>query len=219
MDCILCQNQNTAVINVTKKPEHTYHMCSECDLIFMAPLERLSAREEMDRYNLHQNQGSAGHLAFLEPLIKDVNDYFKSANVDLSTLSALDFGCGPTPSLSSVLSMKGYKTFDYDLYYHPDQEAFRRNYHLITATEVFEHFQQPRVEIDKLVRLLKSGGLLAVMTSAHKGEAAFHDWHYRRDETHVTFYSEKTMEWIAHHYHLNILKAKSPYWIFQKPLT
>lgn len=219
MECILCQNPHTDLIHVIKKPEHTYHMCPQCDLIFMAPLERLSAREEMERYKLHQNQGSAGHLAFLEPLIKDVNDYFMSANIDLATLTSLDFGCGSLPCLSPLLAIRGYKTFDYDLYYHPDQEVFRRNYHLITATEVFEHFQQPRVEIDKLVRLLKSGGLLAVMTSAHKGEAAFHDWHYRRDETHVSFYSEKTMSWIAQHYKLNVIKAKSPYWIFQKILA
>jgi len=216
MKCLLCLNPHSAPFKVLKKPERNYYYCAECDLIFMHPEERLSIQEEKSRYDHHENQGSAGHLAFLEPLIKDLHSQFVAAGLSPAQLTTLDFGCGPTPALSAVLAAKGYKTFHYDLYYHPDQDLLRRNYHMITSTEVWEHLQNPRLEIERMLRLLKPGGLLGVMTSAHRGEAHFHDWHYRRDLTHIVFYSAKTMEWIARTWNLHVLKAQSPYWIFQK---
>lgn len=216
MNCLLCQSPDSAPFKVEKKPERSYFHCAECDLIFMNPTERLSPQDEKARYDNHENQGSAGHVAFLEPLVKDIDTYFKSAGLVRSQLSMLDFGCGPKPSLSVLFEMKGYKTSNYDLFYHPDQDQLRRTYHFVTSTEVWEHFYNPRQEIEKLLRLVKSGGLLGIMTSAHRGEAAFHDWHYRRDLTHVVFFSERSMEWIAREFKLHVLKAKSPYWIFQK---
>lgn len=216
MNCLLCQSPHSAPFKVDKKPVRSYFHCAGCDLIFMDPTERLSAAEEKERYDLHQNQETAGYKAFFEPLIKDVVDHFIAAGVMPVQLQALDFGCGPTAMLSEMLRAKGFKTFNYDIYYHPNQDELRRTYHLVTSTEVWEHLHDPRLEIERILRLLKPGGLLGVMTSAHRGEAAFHDWHYRRDTTHVVFFSERTMEWLAKTYKLQILKMRSPYWIFQK---
>lgn len=182
----------------------------------MNPSERLSPQEEKARYDQHQNESSAGYLSFLAPLVKEIDVYFKAANLDPSSLSTLDFGCGPTGFLSTLFIEKGYRAYNYDIYYYPDQDQLRRNYHAITSTEVWEHFYHPRQEIELQLRLLKAGGLLGVMTSAHRGEAAFHDWHYRRDLTHVSFFSERTMQWLADKFKLKIVKAKSPYWVFQK---
>lgn len=216
MHCTLCNTPNSALFKVDKKPEKSYFHCAECDLIFMHPEERLGPQEEKARYDLHQNEGSEGYLSFLTPLVRDIDAYFTAAGVSPAQMASLDFGCGPTAFLSSVFFEKGYKAYNYDLYYYPDQDLLRRSYHVVTSTEVWEHLYNPRVEIEKQLRLLKSGGLLGVMTSAHRGEAAFHDWHYRRDLTHVSFFSEKTMQWLANTFKLNVIKAKSPYWIFQK---
>lgn len=176
----------------------------------------MTSSEEKARYDQHQNESTPGYLSFLAPLVKDIDQYFTSAGLSPSQLSTLDFGCGPTAFLSSLFFEKGYKAHNYDIYYYPDLEQMRRTYHAVTSTEVWEHLYSPRQEIEKQLRLLKSGGLLGVMTSAHRGEAAFHDWHYRRDLTHVVFYSERTMAWIANQFHLRVVKARSPYWIFQK---
>lgn len=216
MDCLLCQSSQTAAFQVTKKPERSYFHCGQCDLIFMDPHQRPSAQEEKARYDFHQNDGSSGHQAFLSPLVEDILTYISEQKTDIHSLKALDFGCGPHPFLSLLLGHKGLQVTNYDLFYFPDQDHLRRNYHVITSTEVWEHFAHPRAEIARLVRILKEGGLLAVMTSAHKGEGAFHDWYYRRDETHVTFFSEKSMQWIAQEFHLKLVKAKSPYWLFVK---
>lgn len=218
MKCLLCESPKSISFKVVKKPERNYYFCSCCDLIFMKPEERLDVQQEKIRYDHHQNDETNGYTAFLEPLIKDIHSYFCAAGVDTTQLSVLDFGCGPTAILSKLFDEKGYKTFNYDPFYYPDQEPLRRTYHLITSTEVWEHLYKPREEIEKLLRLLKPGGLLGIMTSAHHGQAVFSDWYYRRDLTHVTFFSEQTMKWLAETFKLRVVKAKSPYWIFQKTI-
>ncbi len=216
MMCLLCQAPDSAPFKVEKKPERSYYHCAHCDLIFMNPAERLGPQAEKERYDLHENNSSAGYNAFLEPLVKELEEYFKAATLNPQQLTALDFGCGPTAHLSWLLSAKGFQVFNYDLYYFPDQDLLRRSYHFVTSTEVWEHLYHPREEIQRMIKMIKPGGLLGIMTSAHKGEAVFHDWHYRRDETHVTFFSEKSMKWIADNFRLQVVKAKSPYWIFSE---
>lgn len=216
MNCLLCESSQIDPFKVERKPEKSYFHCASCDLIFMHPEERMTAQEEKARYDLHQNEATLGYQSFLEPLVKDIEAYFTAAEVSREHLLSLDFGCGPTAYLSSVFFDKGYRSHNYDLYYYPDTEPLRRTYHVVTATEVWEHLYNPRQDLEKQLRLLKSGGLLGVMTSAHRGPAAFVNWHYRRDLTHVVFYSEKTMTWLAQKYQLRLIRAKSPYWLFQK---
>lgn len=216
MNCILCKTSHCAPFKVDKKPLHSYFHCAECDLIFLNPEERLSPEAEKARYDLHDSSGSGGHGAFLEPLLKDIDSHLRAANLSPQTLSVFDFGCGPTPVLAKMFAEKGYRASSYDLYYHPNQDLLRHSYHVVTSTEVWEHLYDPRKDIETLLRCLKTGGLLGVMTSAHHGEAAFHDWHYRRDPTHVTFFSARTMQWLAETFRLQTIKSRSPYWIFQK---
>lgn len=216
MQCLLCQSPNSNAFKVVKKPERSYFHCEDCDFIFMNPAERLTSEEEKQRYDLHQNEESAGYLAFFDPLIKGVTDHFKAAGVESLALTSLDYGCGPTATLSKLLSAHGFETSNYDAFYFTDTETLKRTYHLITSTEVWEHLHNPKMEIERMLSLLKPGGILAIMTSAHKGEAAFHDWHYRRDLTHVGFFSERSMNWIAERFRLHVVKMKSPYFIFQK---
>ncbi|MDG0817757.1 class I SAM-dependent methyltransferase [Bdellovibrio svalbardensis] len=216
MECLLCQTPHSAAFKVVKKPERSYYHCAQCDLIFMNPKERLDAAQEKARYDFHQNEDMKGYRAFLEPLVKDVEQFAKNAKREPSDVSVLDYGCGPTAFLGNWFTEKSFRVTNYDLYYFPDQDSLKKSYHVITSTEVWEHLYDPRAELVKMIKMLKTGGILAVMTSSHKGEAAFHDWYYRRDLTHVTFFSEKTMKWIADHFNLQLIKGRSPYWIFQK---
>jgi hypothetical protein len=182
----------------------------------MAPEDRMTAVEEKARYDQHQNHDQAGYRAFLGPLMAEVEDYAAKSGKATSDLQMLDYGCGPTAFLGSCFIAKNYQVTNYDLYYQPDQDALRKSYNIVTSTEVWEHFHNPKLDIETQLRTLKTGGLLAIMTSAHKGEAHFHDWHYRRDESHVSFFSEKTIQWFADKYNMKVLKAKSPYWVFKK---
>jgi SAM-dependent methyltransferase len=182
----------------------------------MNPSERLHPQEEKARYDLHQNQDSSEYRQFLQPLVQEIQNHGRSMAIPPETLKILDYGCGPTAFLSALLAENSFKAVNYDLFYFPDTFSLQATYDVITCTEVWEHLHHPYDEITRLHQLLKPSGLLAVMTASHPGVELFHHWHYRRDLTHVIFFSDKTMRWIGAHFHLELCKAQTPYWFFRK---
>ena len=117
-------------------------------------------------------------------------------------LVGLDYGCGPGPVLGLMLRENGFELIDWDPIFVPDDSAIALGksdaYDFITCTEVAEHFYDPSREFDTMNRLLKHGGVLAVLTSFQPTEKAdFEKWHYIRDPTHVVFYSKLTFEKLA----------------------
>jgi SAM-dependent methyltransferase len=121
----------------------------------------------------------------------------------------LEYGCGPGPVLADLLEEIGFNIYKYDPFFYPDFDYKSKKYDLITSTEVFEHFFDPKNEISKLVQLIKPGKYLAVMTSFHQGIDHFKDWWYKRDPTHVSFYNIKTFQYIENNYPLKIVKTKN----------
>ena len=182
----------------------------------MDPKERLSPAKEKARYDLHENQDTEGYRKFLEPLLLDIDQLTSTLQCPKSEVAILDYGCGPTAFFSKMLAEKGYSAQNYDVFFFTNQSVLQKTYDVIVSTEVWEHFYHPLEEIEQLIKLLKPQGFLAVMTSAHQDLNHFQSWHYRRDPTHVSFYSEITMKWISTHFKINLIKAKSPYWIFQE---
>ncbi len=216
MNCLLCESPKTSAFAVKMNPACDYFHCVQCDLIFMDTNMRMLPEEEKIRYDLHQNQDSSGYRQFLQPLIHDIQNYSSKVSKPLSKLKILDYGCGPTAFLSKLLLEYSNDTINYDPFYFPDKHTLQATYDVITSTEVWEHFCNPRKEIARMAKLLKNFGLLAIMTASHPGVGPFHNWQYRRDMTHVVFFSEITMKWISDHFNFDLVKAQTPYWIFQK---
>ncbi len=129
---------------------------------------------------------------------------------------ALDFGCGPGPTVSVMLAEAGWQVAIYDPIYFPDRALLDKTYNVITATEVFEHLYEPAKELASLLTSLEDAGYLGLMTALHAGKKKFMDWGYKQDPTHVTFYSEKTMYWIAEKYNLEIVYLTNRTIIFKK---
>ena len=117
-------------------------------------------------------------------------------------VKVLDYGCGYEPVLKTLLLREGYLAEEYDTYFFP-QRKLVPGYDLIISTETFEHFREPKNEVDKLVSLLSPMGYLAVMTrffpeEGHQSSSeVFQNWYYQRDPTHIVFYSSHTFAWIA----------------------
>lgn len=218
MKCLLCQTISTQNFTVEKKPVHSYFHCPHCDLIFMDPLERPLPDEEKARYDLHENEETTGYRNFFAPLLQDIENYSVVLGKPRTQVQILDYGSGPTGFLGKLLKERSFQVANFDIFYSPTPESLETSYDVITSTEVWEHFHDPFKEITMLTGILKTFGILVVMTSAHPGPGPFHDWHYRRDFTHVTFFSEKTMKWIADHFGYELIKSQSPYWVFQKRL-
>lgn len=169
-----------------------YLRCETCQATFTHPEQWPTLEQEKDYYQLHDNGiDDPGYRHFLSRL-----------SVPLLALlpanrQGLDYGCGPGPALAMMLEEAGHRMATYDPIFYPDTSVLQRQYDFISCTEAFEHFHHPAREFARLDDLLKPGGLLAIMTCFQTDDARFANWHYRRDPTHVVFYREETLHFIA----------------------
>jgi len=170
----------------------TYLRCATCEATIMAPQSRLTAGEERQIYELHENNPEdAGYRRFLARLSKPLTAKLQPG------AKGLDFGCGPGPALAGMLEESGFTMALYDPFFQPDTTALSDTYDFITCTEVMEHLHQPSDVFDRLDRLLRPGGWLGIMTCFQTDDERFDNWHYRRDPTHVVFYRQATFDWLA----------------------
>ena len=201
MKCPLCQARAEGRITTPPPDVKTYRHCGFCDLIFLeGPYP--ARDEEHRRYLEHENTpDNTGYVRMLESFLKQaVLPYINEG-------SALDFGSGPGPVLADLMADIGFDVAIYDPFFAPCPDVMSQQYHLITATEVMEHVFYPGHVIAELNHCLLSSGILALMTHFHPGVAEFINWWYHRDPTHVMFYSLRTMNWIACHFDLTMLKT------------
>jgi len=212
--CHICENKNLELINDTKK-KLNYYLCNNCGYIFIDPAKIPSIEKEKERYLKHNNaQENTGYVEmfenFIETGIEPHNHVIKTA---------LDFGCGTTPVLQGILEKHGIKTDIYDPFFFPEKIYENKTYDLITCTEVFEHLYNPMAIMEMFTNHLNKNGLIAIMTMFHPNDKTeFLNWWYRRDVTHISFFSPHTMEYMASRFGLQILMcSKKNICIIQKP--
>ena len=75
-----------------------------------------------------------------------------------------------------------------------NEGVFSKTYDFVTACEVVEHLHNPQIELDRLFNLLKPDGVLAIKTQFLPLKDEFSDWYYKRDLTHVCFFSEQSFK-------------------------
>ncbi len=192
--CPVCEQQPLSDFQTIN--ETVYRRCDTCFATVMASEHRLSASGEREVYDLHNNgECDPGYRRFLSKLSEPLLD--RMPFPDREHLRGLDFGCGPGPALAQMLTESGVDMALYDPNYYPDKTVLERQYDLVTCTEVVEHLHHPAAVFRQLNDLLCPGGWLGVMTCFQTSDDKFAGWHYRRDPTHVVFYREATMEWLA----------------------
>lgn len=180
-----------------------YLLCPHCQLIFMDRALLPDAATEEARYRAHQNgPQDSGYVQFLQQAITPALPFLNGS------MRGLDYGCGPTPTLSGLLKTQGLHCENYDPYFYPAAPA--RQFDFIFATEVVEHFYNPADAFQKISELLQPGGILTIMTEPWISVDGFADWHYAKDITHVCFYHAKTMDYICSRYGFDILNQDSP---------
>jgi hypothetical protein len=193
--CPLCEGD--ALLPLPVPPQMYFH-CQRCDLRFLSPSERLNAQHEKERYAAHNNDvDDLGYQRFLEPLFREIK-----ARVSPNSIG-LDFGAGPGPALARMFEISGHSMSLYDPFFWPDRGALvNQTYDFVTASEVVEHFYSPHQEFRRLYQLLKPGAWLGIMTLLFNQHSAtdFANWYYRRDPSHVAFFSRNSFEWIQREY-------------------
>jgi SAM-dependent methyltransferase len=187
--CPLCLAPDTAPC--LEDGARVYHACARCDLYFLDAASHLSLDAERERYLLHRNDvGDPGYRDFVRPLYAAVSERLAPG------AHGLDFGCGRASALGHMLESGGYAMRAFDPHFAPDPTSLARSYDFVVACEVVEHLSAPHVELARLRGLLRPGGWLGIMTLLRSPGLDFATWYYRRDPTHVAFYSERSFEWI-----------------------
>jgi hypothetical protein len=190
--CPLCLAVDTP--RFFEEGARVYHVCRSCELRFLDPACRPAPEAERSRYLLHENDvHDPGYREFVRPLFNAVRTRVAPG------AAGLDFGCGSASALEHMLRASGYAMRSFDPFFQPDRSSLAGVYEFIVLCEVIEHLFTPNAELERLRGLLRRGGWLGVMTSLWSDEVDFAGWHYRRDPTHVAFYSAATFRWIAEH--------------------
>ncbi|AKF24840.1 methyltransferase [Sulfurovum lithotrophicum] len=194
MTCHICNKP--AECFVDEKTKITYCHCKSCEYIFKSSECYQSIEEQKSRYDLHENdEDHPGYRAYFQRFLNFVLPLVGTPK------TALDFGCGRSTLLASLLEEKGVHGDYYDPLYHPANLDNSKKYELIVSTEVFEHLHQPKEVFYSLLERLEDGGYLALQTQFHPNdETAFKKWYYHQDPTHIVFFRAKTFRVLAEMY-------------------
>jgi hypothetical protein len=191
--CPLCGRRGCTAFALVQG--RRYLDCPDCRLVHLAPEHHPTLAEERAHYGTHRNDpDDPAYRAFLDRLAVPLADRVPRP------ARGLDFGSGPAPTLSRMLDEQGYSMDIYDPIFAPDEGVFDRSYDFVTCTEVVEHFAEPRREFDRLDRLVRPGGWVAIMTEVLAPGRDFETWRYARDPTHLCFFRSASIEWVAVHF-------------------
>ncbi len=186
MNCHICNRPTESFVD--RKTNIKYYECVDCEYIFKSPECYQDFSEQKERYNLHENdEEDEGYKAYFQRFLD-----FTLPCID-QPKTALDFGCGVSSLLSTMLQKEGIECDFYDPIYHPNTLNDSKKYELIVSTEVFEHLHQPKVIFESLLERLKEGGYLALQTQFHPNDVEkFKKWYYHQDPTHIVFFTSQT---------------------------
>ena len=194
MNCTLCRDTTKFF---TTGENRAYQLCNLCGLIFVPPKFHISIESETARYQKHDNTlDNEGYVAMFMEKVSLVKKYCPQIKI------ALDFGCGYEPVLKVLLEREGLETEIYDSIFFPNYPK-NKSFDLVISTETFEHFKNPFQDIQWAINYVAPSGFLAVMTrfypleNGKPSKGKFSKWYYKRDPTHIVFYSSKTFNWIA----------------------
>ncbi len=205
MNCTLCTTQ------LKNKADNYYFICPTCGAYVKDKKYYISEEQEKKVYNTHNNDvNDIRYQHFTSPITNEILKDFEPSHL------GLDYGCGTGPVISKQLIDKGFRVKLYDPFFHPSKAYLKYQYDYIFSCEVFEHFYQPKQEIEKLLSLLKPNGKLLVMTHLYNHSIDFYNWYYRNDPTHVFIYTKSTIDYLVKKYELTIEKGNERLTVFKK---
>ena len=193
--CPLCNEPSGLFHSFQRKTggERSFSLCRHCSFVFQNEATLPGAGEERERYELHRNDpDDKGYLNWLEGFVKAaVTPWYTGGRI-------LDYGSGPRPVLSELLSSRGLPVSSYDPYFAPlwpEDGPFS----MILLCEVLEHVHNPLNDFRRLCSSAGEGAVLSVMTqflpSLDAGD--FKSWWYKEDPTHIRFFTPESLEMLG----------------------
>lgn len=210
MECPLCSQMQSEKLPVPKD-NRIYLKCAICEFVWLDPSLRMPLFAEKERYLSHNNSlDIPDYLNYLQRLAQPVMRQICPG------ARGLDFGCGPVEGLKKLMEAQDFEVHSYDPIFFPRPNALEMQYDFVFCCEVVEHFFDPLQEFQRINTLLKPEGILGISSRLLPPLEEFANWSYRRDKTHVCFFTEKTVAWIANKFGWEILTLESPIWILKK---
>lgn len=215
MKCRLCGGEARKVFTnrILDKYDISYFLCGECDLL-----------QAEDPYWLDE--------AYSKP-INDSDTGLLTRNLFLSIRSSVIFNLLFDRKKKFIDYAGGYGVFTrlmrdigFDFYWN---DPYTKNlfsigfendknyeYEALTSFESFEHFVNPVDDFAKM--LLKSSNILLSTTLRKEKDIPSKDWWYYGTEhgQHVSFYSGKTMQYLAEEHNLNFYTDSMYFSLFTK---
>ena len=196
--CPLCLSADNDLFS--KDDSREYRKCNVCSLIFVPSNFHLSLSDEKSRYDHHDNSyNNIGYRKYLEGVASEI----ESVGINFSSGDTLDYGSGKERVLSRILEDRGYSVTSYDPLYGlniQDDQTFDN----IIVIEAIEHFVNVNEELETMLSHLKDSGKIFVQTKMYNEEECgpFVNWWYKRDITHISFFSPQSVEWIEKRFDL-----------------
>lgn len=183
MNCPECNSEQTTFFD--RDVLRQYYQCENCTLIFVPRNELIDHVQEQKRYEAHENDATdVGYRQYLQKIVDQI-----LPNVT-ENARGLDYGCGRTQLLSELFQTQGRVVHSYDLYFLKDESIWDQQYDFIVLSEVIEHLRNPSEEMSRVLSLLSSSASLFIKTKVYPDRLDdFQKWFYKRDQTHVQFYS------------------------------
>lgn len=175
-----------------------YGDCPVCGYIQIDAGRLPGPRDEQARYELHHNSyDDRGYTGWIGSYLDRIIPVLPAGG------TVLDFGSGPEPVPGRLLSERGFDVCLYDPYFAPATAWRNRSWQAIMLHEVAEHLAHPAAVLSELRPLLAPKGALCLRTRfAPDDRTDFEGWWYRMDSTHVGFFRERTIRWIARYWQL-----------------
>jgi SAM-dependent methyltransferase len=187
-----------------------FKRCKQCAFIQAQTFP--TEEEARRRYELHDNgAGNEGYSRFLSSVIE------KALAAAPGARSVLDWGSGPNPLAVDLLRQRGFSVTGWDPFFASENEPLEAAYDLILCIETAEHFFDPQKEFRRISQSLKQDGLAVLHTHlAPLDDSTFSTWWYKEDFTHVSFYTEESLRFLAEDAGLSVDRIEERKLVFLK---
>jgi len=189
MICPLCSSISSEVFSNDRK--RNYLKCLTCSLVYVPDSFHLTTVDEKRRYDSHNNSSeNVEYQEYLQTIIQKLGNLSQFS-------SSLDFGSGKSTYLRDHLRELGLNSQVYDPYFHSDKSVLESKYDLILVIEVIEHVRDFQSFIEQLRVCSTSATTIMIKTALYPEAKFFNDWYYKRDLTHIQFFSLPSLELVA----------------------
>ena len=218
--CKICQGETSLfyTTQVLQKYSADYYTCNHCG--FIQTSEPVWLKEAYNSAITNLDIGLIDRNLYLrEHIPKIIDNCFPKAKI------MIDYGGGYGLFVRLMRDM-GYNFFRQDIYcenifsnYFDVSDTNYKSFDLLTAFEVFEHFNHPMGEIEKMFQY--SEHIIFTTQLIPDKLEDFKNWWYVSPLTgqHIAFYSLKSLEFIAKKFNKNLYSNGSNLHIFTTQKT